>query len=205
LELNWSTFVFEIINFLVLVWILKRFLYHPVLNIIARRREAIDNQLAEAKQQLAKADILKLQYEHRLADWGQERQQLMDRLLHEIEESRTRQLEKLKTELAEHEEKTRVARSRQNKQLIRAIEQRALQQGADFASRLLALAAGPELEIRLFDLLLKSLSSLSADQISIIGNKWGESPDRIVVSSAYPLADDKRQQLEATLSRATGL
>jgi F-type H+-transporting ATPase subunit b len=205
LELNWSTFLLEIFNFLVLVWILKRFLYQPVLDIIARRRAAIETQLAEARQQHAEADALKQQYEHRLADWEHERQQALDRLMQEIEETRNQQMQKLKAELSQQEEKTRVARSRQDKQLIRAIEQRALQQSAEFASRLLAEAAGPELENRLFDLLLNGLSALPADQIEALGNKWGESPETIVVSSAYPLDDDKRHQLEATLSRVTGL
>jgi len=69
LELNWSTFALEIFNFLVLVWILKRFLYKPVLNVITRRRETIENQLAEARQLHADADALKERYEHRLSDW----------------------------------------------------------------------------------------------------------------------------------------
>lgn len=205
MELNWSTFVFEIINFLVLVWILKRFLYQPVLNIIARRREAVEKQLADAKQQHAEADILKLQYEHRLADWEQERQKVTDKLMHEIANTRLQQLKKLNAELAQQEEKTRVARARKNKQLMREVEQRALQQGAKFASRLLAEAAGPELENRLFDLLLDDLGALSTDQIDIINNKWGESPEHILVTSAYPLTEDKRQQLEQTLSAVTGL
>ena len=37
MQLNWSTFVLEIINFLILVWVLKRFLYKPVLAAIAQR------------------------------------------------------------------------------------------------------------------------------------------------------------------------
>ena len=205
MELNWSTFLLEIFNFLVLVWILKRFLYQPVLNVITRRRATIENQLAEAKQLHADSDALKEQYEHRLADWEQERQKAMDKLRLELEENRLRQLENLKAELAEEEKKNQVARSRQDKQLIREIEQRALQQGAEFASRLLAEASGPELENRLFDLLLDGLTALSADQINILSNKWGESPERILVFSAYPLAENKRHQLEETLSRVTGL
>lgn len=205
MELNWSTFLLEIFNFLVLVWILKRFLYQPVLDVITRRRTAIENQLAEAKQVHADSDTLKEQYEHRLTDWEQERQQAMDKLSHELEETRLHQLEKLKAELVQVEEKTRVARSRQDKQLMREIEQRALQQGAEFASRLLAEAAGPELENRLFDLLLDGLTALPADQINVLCNKWGESPERILVFSAYPLAENKQHQLEETLSRVTGL
>ena len=205
MELNWSTFALEIFNFLVLVWILKRFLYQPVLNVITRRRETIENQLAEARQLHADADALKERYEHRLSDWEQERQKAMDKLRLELEENRLRQLENLKAELAQEEEKNQVARSRQDKQLIREIEQRALQQGAEFASRLLNEAAGPELENRLFDLLLDGLSAMPADQISDLSNKWGESPERILVTSAYLLTDEKQHQLEENLCKATGL
>ena len=205
MELNWSTFLLEILNFLVLVWILKRFLYQPVLGVISRRRAAIKNQLAEAEQHHVDAAALKDQYEHRLADWEQERQKAMDKLLHEIEEKRQHQLDNLKAELAQEEEKNRVARTRQDKQAIGEIEQRALQLGAEFASRLLSEAAGPELENRLFDLLLDGLTTMSADQISALTNKWGESPEHTLVTSAYPLADDKRHRLEDTLSKVTGL
>lgn len=205
MELNWSTFLLEIINFLVLVWILKRFLYQPVLNVISRRRATIENQLAEAKQLHADSDALKKQYEHRLADWEQERQKAMDKLMHELEEKRLHQMDELKAELAQEEEKNRVARSQQDKQLMREIELRALQQGAEFASRLLAEASGPELENRLFGLLLDGLSLIPADQSSNLSNKWGDSPEHILVTSAYPLTDEKQHKLENALTEATSL
>jgi len=205
LELNWSTFLLEIFNFLVLVWILKHFLYQPVLDLITRRRTAIEDQLTEAKQLHADADSLKQQYEHRLVDWEQERQKAMENLMRELEENRLHALDELKAELAKKKEKLRVARARQDKQAVRAIETRALQQGAEFASRLLAEAAGPELENRLFDLLLDDLSVLSADQISVLNNGWGDSPERILVTSAFPLTEDKRHRLEDILARITGL
>jgi F-type H+-transporting ATPase subunit b len=70
MELNWSTFVLEIINFLVLVWILQRLLYKPVLAVIARRRAGIEKTLADAKHLQAEAERLKAQYESRLAGLG---------------------------------------------------------------------------------------------------------------------------------------
>ena len=205
MELNWSTFVLEIFNFLVLVWILEHFLYQPLLDMIARRRAIIENQLSEAEQHHAEANALKQQYERRLADWELERQKAMDKLMHEVEENRSHQLEKLKSELAQETEKNRVTESRQHQQVIRDIEQRALQQAAEFSSRLLAEAAGPELENRLFELLLQGLNAMPAEQVSSLSNEWGTPPELIRVCSAYPLADDQRQQLENTLSRVTGL
>ena len=39
MEINWFTVIAQVINFLILVWLLKRFLYKPVLNAIAEREK----------------------------------------------------------------------------------------------------------------------------------------------------------------------
>ena len=72
MELNSSTFILEIINFLILVWILKRFFYKPVLDIIARRKADIEETVAKAQTLQSNAENLEHQYESRLADWEKE-------------------------------------------------------------------------------------------------------------------------------------
>jgi F-type H+-transporting ATPase subunit b len=205
LELSWSTFLLEIINFLVLVWILKRFLYKPVLDVIARRRTGIENQLAEAGRLHEEADTLKADYENRLAAWDQERQQLRDTLAQELDAERAQQMEALQAALAQEQEKAHVAESRRRAEAEREIERHALQQGAQFATRLLAQAAGPELEARLVELFLDGLSTLSEDRITALRTQWGEPPETIRVTSAFPLPADRRQQVEEALGGVTGL
>ncbi|MDX2481591.1 MAG: F0F1 ATP synthase subunit delta [Desulfuromusa sp.] len=205
MELNWSTFLLEIINFLVLVWILKHFLYKPVLDVIARRRAGIEDRLAEAQHLHDEADTLKGEYENRLTDWEHERQQGKAALAQELSEERVRQMKVLQTTLAEEREKTQVAELRQRAKTAREIEHHALQQSAQFATRLFTLAAGPELETSLFDLLVDNLSSLSSDQIAVLNTQWGEQPEIIMVASAYPLAENRRQRLEEALTEVTGL
>lgn len=41
MDFDWTTFILEIINFLILIWILKHFLYRPVLKVISERRSGI--------------------------------------------------------------------------------------------------------------------------------------------------------------------
>lgn len=204
MELNWSTFVLEIINFLVLVWILKRFLYQPVLGVIARRRQAIEKQLADAHQLRDQAEDSKLRYENRLADWNQERQQALDKLHVELEQKRQEGLSRLKTELAEEMEKNRIAETRQQKQIMREMQQQALNQGAQFASRLLGECAGPELEQRLFDILMDDLRALSEEQSKALAGEWGESPEQVVVCSAYALPDEQKLALQQSLKSVLG-
>ena len=205
MELNWSTFVLEIINFLVLVWILKHFLYRPVLDVIARRRASIEDRLAESQRLHDEANTLKAEYENRLADWEHERQQARDTLAQELNEERTHQIETLQATLMQEREKSQVADSRQRAEAAREIEHRAMQQSAQFATVLLSRAAGPELEMRLLDLLLDGLSTLSPDHITALRTQWGEPPDAIMVASVYPLPEDRQQILEQALTKVTGL
>ena len=140
MELNWSTFVLEIINFLVLIWILKRFIYKPVLNVITQRRLAIENQSTEAQRLHEEASSLKEQYQSRLGDWEQERQHARDVLNQELEVERARQMEALQATLAHEHEKTKAAEERRRIETVREIEHQALGQGAEFATRLLTMA-----------------------------------------------------------------
>ena len=73
MQIDWTTFALEIINFLVLVWILKRFLYRPVLDTLARRRAGVEHTLAEARETEARAKTLQDQYASRLAEWEGEK------------------------------------------------------------------------------------------------------------------------------------
>ena len=90
LELNWSTFLLEIINFLILIWILKYFFYKPVLNVIAHRRRNIEKSLNDANTLHGDAEALRTRYENRLSEWEKERQAAHMSLDKEIETERAR-------------------------------------------------------------------------------------------------------------------
>jgi hypothetical protein len=72
---DWATFGLEILNFLVLVWLLARFLYRPIIGAIARRKAEIADTVAVAQAKEAEAHALARQYEERLASWEREKAQ----------------------------------------------------------------------------------------------------------------------------------
>jgi len=204
-ELSWSTFLLEIINFLVLLWILKRFLYKPVLEVIARRREAIEAGLAQASQLHNEADSLKTDYESRLDRWHAERQQARTELEKELNGERQRQLQALRENLDQERKKSRVAAQRQQEEEQKNQEYRALRQGAEFTAKLLQRAAGPELEDRLIGLLLEELGHLPDEQLARLRGQWGDHPKTLKLTSAFPLAEACRQQLQEALRQMSGL
>jgi len=204
LELNWSTFVLEILNFLVLVWILKRFLYKPVLAVIVRRREGIEKSLAEARSLHEDAEALKARYQARLAEWEQERRQAREQLGGEMEAERTENLAALQAELAQEREKAAVAEDRRQADARHKAEETALVQAARFAARLLGDLAGPELEERLLERILTDLSKLPDERVAALRNNWGRPGNTAVVSSAYPLSESRREKLRQAVTVLAG-
>ena len=200
MELNWSTFLLEIINFLVLVWILKRFLYKPVLDVIARRRAGIEKTLADAKALHDEAQVLREQYEQRLTRWEDERQKGRAQLQHEIEAERGRPMEELQDLLAREREKAQVIEQRELAEALRRNQETALAHGARFASRLLGFAAGPELEKRLLELLLDAIGSLSTERLEALRDGTRKPASDVVIISAFPLADVQRARLTEALT-----
>lgn len=202
MELTWSTFVLEIVNFLVLIWILKRFLYKPVTDVIARRRAAIDKTLADAKALNDEATELQQRYEGRLTDWEEERRSARESMTREVEAERTRRLDALNKELDAERERARTAEQRRQDEARRRMEETAAMQGARFAGRLLERAASADLEARLVDLAMEWLGALDDDALAAIRDGYQQAPEPVTVTTAYPLDEARRQQLTDALNHA---
>jgi F-type H+-transporting ATPase subunit b len=201
-ELNWSTFILEIINFLVLVWILKRFLYKPVLAIIARRREGIEKAMADANDLNTQAHDLQQQYENRLSDWEGEKQKAREALGHEIDAERKQRMQELESTLQQEREKAKEAEQRRQEEAQRKAEETALTQAAGFAARLLKGLSGPELEARLLALLLEQLPQMEEAQVARL--RQSQSGGEVEVCSAFALDETQRRSLQQALEQLLG-
>lgn len=199
MELSWSTFVLEIINFLILVWILKRFLYKPVLDVIGRRRAGIEKNLADAETLHNEAQELQQQYEQRMSRWEDERQQEHAQLQDDLEAERALRMEELQDLLAREREKAQVIEQRELAETRRIYEATALAHGARFASRLLEIAPRPELETRLLGFLLEQIDNLTSERLEALRHGIRKPAGDVVVSSAFPLADSERERLTKAL------
>jgi len=196
MEFNLSTFTFELINFLILVWILQRLFYKPVREMIKRRKQQVDQTLAEAAQMRQEAEHLKNSYENRLQQWEKEKQVTISHLHQQLETERQQKLLSLQKELEQERSKSHSAQQRQQQELQRHQQTLALQNGSRFAAILLQQTAGPELETRLFNLLFSQLNQLPEDCQQSLQALDSEKILDINVSSVYPLSTDQKHQLE---------
>ena len=203
MELSWPTFFLEVINFLVLVWLLKRFLYKPVLEAIAQRKAAIDKTLSDAKDKEVGAQALVQQYQNRLADWENEKAKLRAGVVEEISAQRAQMLTALENSLKQEREKARVLEDRRLNELQNKAEEAGIARGVQFTARLLARAAGPELEARLVTLAVEDLPLLSNEQIKALRSVSQQAGLQVKVTSAFPLSAPQRSVIVQKLKEVT--
>jgi len=206
MQLDWTTFILEILNFLVLVWILQRFLYRPVLALLDARQQRINQQTERAAQLHAEAEALQSQYQARLADWQQQQEAARRALDEELAQLRSSELAALQKTLADEEAKFRVrnqaATATREAALIREAAGKAYAQTAAMLQRL----ASPQLTQRIVDIFLEDLQQLPETEQAAL-RKAGAmliAASAVEIASAHPLDDAEQARLTQGISAAAG-
>lgn len=203
---DWTTFFLEVLNFLVLVWILKRFLYAPVLAVLDARRQRLLDDAAKAQDLQRQAAELKAGFEARLADWEEEREGRRRELEDELGRARTAGTEALKKSLADAEAKARARgealAAARDAVLVRQVAADAY--GA--AAAMLVRLASPELTARIAGLFADDLKTLAEEDLAILRRAAAalEAGGTVEVDSAHALDATSRERVTAALSQAAG-
>ena len=204
MELDWTTFFLEILNFLILVWILKHFFYRPVLAAITRRRAYIEETLSNATKIHEEALALKAENETQREEWDKKRDALHIKLMEEISAKREHMMIELATAADQAREKNRAVDEKRQQEWLRATEEKALIQATQFTATLLSRLVSPELEAKLFDLLVQDLRELTPAEVSSLLSTTNLSDLHIKVESAFPLSPEHRSELNGVINALLG-
>ena len=204
MELDWSTFILEIVNFAILVWLLVHFFYRPVVDIISKRRQSVQETLDQADQVRVTAESEKARYENRLADWEKEKAIARSQLQGEFEEERKQARAELSKSLDEQRERERVLLQRERDHAQEEARQVGVDHALSFSTRLLNRLAGPALEETLISLVCEDVSGLPSEQLEILKNAWAASDGVITVTSVWPVSKAGETAIRDTMARVTG-
>lgn len=205
MQIDATTFVLQLVNFAVLVWILQRLLYRPVLAAIDRRRAAVEQSLSEARGLRAQAEGLLARHEAQLADWERERLHARAALDTELAGLRTRGLAEVAQTVERERERFAALQAKRETDWRRETEQQALEQAAAFAARLLARVADGALDERLAGVLAEDLASWPAEQVAPLAEAARAAGGRVSVHSARALPAAARTALARALGARLGV
>ena len=165
---NWVTFFAQIVNLFVLVWLLKRFLYHPILLAIEKRQAYIEDKVKKADEAAESAEKQEATLHKKIAQWERDKQKRLDKLDEELEIYREKQTEIIQDQIERLRERAQDALNRENASLRLEIRDMMAQNFAHLSRQILKDLSGlapVEQTIALFQAKIKKLNKTELKNI----------------------------------------
>lgn len=106
-DLTLGTILAQMLNFFILVWILARFAFKPLVSMMQERRDRIAKDLADAQNACQEAEQFKADYAAQIANARQEAQQIVEKAVQQAEATTREQLAAAREQIEHEKERAR--------------------------------------------------------------------------------------------------
>jgi F-type H+-transporting ATPase subunit b len=197
MQVDWITTIAQIINFLVLVYLLKRFLYRPIVAAMGRRETNIAQRLDEAAQQSAAAQQQTETYDQKLRELEQQSAQLIEEAKREAETQRAELLDALRGEIAEIRSRWRSEVERERQAFLAQTRQLVGEQVCRVAQQAFADLADSKLENQMLGVFLQKIAAVPAEDKARLAETATEKG--LTVQTHFPLSPEMQNKLTAAI------
>lgn len=205
--IDWFTVSAQVINFLILVWLLKRLLYAPVLAAIDAREKKIAARLAEAAAGAAKAQSERDELRRQTESFGHERETLMRTAVDEANLERQRLVEAARNDAQNLRTRLLEAEANERVQFNRRFLEHAQEELFAMARKVLSDLAGVALQERMIDVFEAHLRQPGAHWREAAGAALSvpsTTPKNVLIRSAFELSAARRANLTLTVRECLG-
>ena len=193
--IDWFTVGAQVLNFVILVWLLKRFLYKPVLDAIDAREARIAQQIAEATATQASAASEQAEFKRRNADFDAQRDALLKQATTAAEAERLRLTEVARQDAEAAATRRQEADRRDAANLRRGLADRTRAEVFAIARRVLAGLADTSLDERVAAVFLRQLAALDPTTLTALASGLDAGMPRATVRSAFDTGNAQREIL----------
>jgi F-type H+-transporting ATPase subunit b len=198
--IDWFTVAAQALNFLILVWLMKRFLYKPILHAIDAREERIAKELADADAKKAEAQKEHDEFEHKNQEFDQQRAALLSKATDEAQAERQRLLDEARKAAAALSAKRQETLRAEEQNLHQAISRRTQQEVFAIARKALTDLATTSLEERMGEVFTRRLRELDGQTKAGFAEALKTASDPVVVRSAFDLPAVQRAAIQNALN-----
>jgi len=200
--IDWFTVGAQLLNFLILVWLLKHFLYRPILDAIDAREKRVAAELADADAKKAEAKQERDEFQHKNEAFEQQRAALMSQATDAAKAERQRLLDEARQASDALSAKRQEALHNEAQSLGQAIGQRTRQEVFAIARKALADLASASLEERMAEAFIRRLRELDEPARNTLGESLRTASEPARVRSAFELPPKQRAAIQDALNRA---
>jgi F-type H+-transporting ATPase subunit b len=193
--INWFTVVAQIVNFLVLVALLKRFLYGPVVSAMAARESRIAGQLTDARNTKQEAEMEEASLRRKILEIEEERIEKLAEADRQADVYKKELFSRAREEVEEIRRKWTASMAREKDTFLRNVKQRIAREVLTIARRALRDMGSMELEQRLVEVFLDRLRQLTPKEQAAVRESAMENGGELTIGTSLELPEAVRQSI----------
>jgi F-type H+-transporting ATPase subunit b len=198
--IDWFTVVAQAINFLILVWLLKRFLYKPILDAIDAREQRIAKELADADAKKAEARQERDDFQRKNEEFDQQREMLAKQMADEVNAKRQKLLDEARQAADALSAQQHEALQREQQSFGDEIRHRARYEVFAITRKTLQDLADTSLEECITKVFTRRVRELNGEAKQGLAQALITSPDPARVRSAFELPAEQQTAIRQTLN-----
>jgi F-type H+-transporting ATPase subunit b len=198
LKIDLFTLIAQIINFLVLVALLRHFLYKRVVRVMDEREKRIAHRLEEAEDKNKQAEQEAQSYHRKQKEWEEKKEGLLSQAKDKAEEKRKEWMEELRKEVEESEKKWRQSLRRQKQAFLKDLRQRTSEQVYLIARQVLKDLADEDIERLILETFKQRLEKMGKEQKKETQQAILQS-GKAVVRSAFSLSKNEQEKIKRVI------
>ncbi|MDI7249571.1 MAG: F0F1 ATP synthase subunit B [Bacillota bacterium] len=161
IEFRWYELVWAVINFGILFFLLRKFLFGPVMGMMEKRRQEIAANLKQAEEARQETARLQAEYRAQLAAAQREAQEIMDRAVRAAEETRSRLVSEAQAEAARLRDRAVEAIAQEKEKALAELREEVTSLAIAAASRIIRRTMTEEDERRLVEEFAREMGETS--------------------------------------------
>ncbi|MDH4232094.1 MAG: F0F1 ATP synthase subunit delta [Nitrospirota bacterium] len=193
--IDWFTVFAQIINFLVLLFLLKRFLYGRIIDAMDKREEKIAARLCVADEKIAEAESEAENYRMKQAELEERRAHMLARAGEEAEALKRELTGRAREETAKLKEDWQESLAREKRSFLDDLRRKTAKEVFSIAGKALRDLSNQELEEHMVEVFLDRLCGLDSRMLKKLRESMQKSREEIAVVSAFEVPAGKRQRI----------
>jgi len=198
--IDWFTVGAQALNFIILVWLLKRFLYMPILNAVDAREKRIAAELADADEKKTEAQRERDEFQRKSKEFDQQRAALLTKATDEAKVERQRLLDDARKAADALSAKRQEALRSDAYNLNRDIRRRTQQEVFAIARKALTDLAATSLDERMCEVFTRRLRAIDGKAKESLGEALKTASEPALLRSAFDLPAARRAAIQKALN-----
>jgi F-type H+-transporting ATPase subunit b len=204
MQIDWVTVIAQIVNFLILVWLLKRFLYGPIVKAMEDRQGRIAAEMEEAKQREQEAEEEAHEHREKRRELEEQHEERMRAAERAAQEHREELMNEAREEVQAIERRWHENLREERDAFIRELRQRLGHELCSVARRALADLANRELQEQVVAVFIERLDDLDEDRREELKDAFADADEEPSIMSAFSLSASHQQTLLSRVHELLG-